>query len=57
MTALGFWAPVAGFFADLASWRVSAPALRPVPVPPHRDTRGRFTSRPRDARGRFVKVA
>jgi hypothetical protein len=48
---------VAGFFADLASWRVSAPALRPMPVPPYRDTRGRFTGRPRDARGRFVKVA
>jgi hypothetical protein len=57
VTALSFWAPVAGFFADPASWRVSAPALRPVPVQPYRDTRGRFTSRPRDARGRFVEVA
>jgi len=29
---------------------------RPVPVPPYRRTRGRFTCS-RDARGRFVKVA
>jgi glyoxylase-like metal-dependent hydrolase (beta-lactamase superfamily II) len=35
-TALSFWAPVAGFFADLASWRARAPAPRPVPVPPYR---------------------